>query len=132
MRLTDFFITVHDLEAAKTHIKGDGKYSSVQLRTLPSSPYPALIWSGELTAANAEEVWTSTMDHLTARSLVQRTLTIDLGKLHFVDSTGIGVMIRARKYAARQGMKLQFAQVQPNVLNVIRLSRLEDYLLQAE
>jgi hypothetical protein len=29
-------------------------------------------------------------------------------------------------------MKLQFTGLQPNVLNVIRLSRLEDYFLQVE
>ena len=129
MRLNDFFVTVPDLPAAEAHLHQAGQYSAVQLRTLPANPYPTLIWSGELTAANAEGIWISTMDHLAARSLVQRTLTIDLSKLTFVDSTGLSVMIRTRKYATRQGMKVEFTGVQPNVLNVIRLSRLEDYLL---
>jgi hypothetical protein len=38
-------------------------------------------------------------------------------------------MIRTRKYAARQGMDLEFSGAGVNVLNVIRLSRLEEYLL---
>lgn len=132
MRLNDFFITVPDLLAAEAHLLEAGKYSAVQLRTHPDNPFPALIWTGELTAANAEEVWINTRDHLAARSLVQRSLTIDLSKLHFLDSTGLSVMLRTRKFATRQGMKLQFTGLQPNVLNVIRLSRLEDYLLQVE
>ncbi|MGZ8937895.1 MAG: WecB/TagA/CpsF family glycosyltransferase [Limisphaerales bacterium] len=129
MRLNDFFITVSDLQAAEAHVRETGKYSAVQLRAHPSSPFPAVVWNGELTAANAEEIWISTMDHLAARSLVQRALTIDLSKLTFLDSTGLSVMIRTRKYATRQGMKIQFVGARPNVLNVIRLSRLEDYLL---
>lgn len=130
MRLTDFFIVSPDLQAAEAHIRESGKYSAVQLRTQPSNPFPELLWTGELTAANAEGVWLATMDHLAARSLVQRTLTIDLSKLHFVDSTGLSVMLRTRKYANRQGLKLEFRGVHENVLNVIRMSRLEDYLLK--
>ncbi|HEX7859906.1 MAG TPA: WecB/TagA/CpsF family glycosyltransferase [Verrucomicrobiae bacterium] len=129
MRLNDFFITVPDLKAAEAHICESGKYAAVQLRTTAGDPLPSLSWSGELTAANAEEVWTATMDHLAARSLVQRTLSIDLSKVHFLDSTGLSVMLRTKKYATRQGMKVQFKNPQPNVLNVLRLSRLEDYLL---
>ena len=53
-----------------------------------------------------------------------------LSKLTFIDSSGLSVMIRTRKYATRQGMKIEFTGLQPNVLNAIRLSRLEDYLLR--
>ena len=129
MRLEAFFITVPDLPAAGNYLRETGQYAAVQLKSISSSPLPALVWQGELTAANAHEFWVSTMDHLAARSLVQKTLTIDLSKLRFIDSTGLSIMIRARKYAARQGIQLQFAGVQPDVLSVIRLSRLEEYLL---
>jgi N-acetylglucosaminyldiphosphoundecaprenol N-acetyl-beta-D-mannosaminyltransferase len=129
MRLEAFFIIVPDLPAAESYLSETGRHAAVQLKSTPSSPLPALVWQGELTAANAHEFWISTMDHLAARSLVQKKLTIDLSKLRFIDSTGLGIMIRARKYAARQGIQLQFAGVQPDVLSVIRLSRLEEYLL---
>ena len=128
MRLREFFVTVPDLAAAEACLNQMGQFSPVSLRTCPSSSLPALVWNGELTAANAEEIWMQTMDHLAARALVQRSLTIDLSKLRFIDSTGLSVMIRTKKYAARQGIKVRFADVQPNVLNVIRLSRLEEYL----
>jgi N-acetylglucosaminyldiphosphoundecaprenol N-acetyl-beta-D-mannosaminyltransferase len=130
MKLKEFFIIFPDLKSASAHLQQAGDSSGIRLKSIASSPLPALAWSGELTAANAEEIWISTMDHLSARSIVQRTLTIDLSSLHFIDSTGLSVMIRAKKFGARQGMKITFTQPQPNVLNVLRLSRLEDYLLK--
>jgi N-acetylglucosaminyldiphosphoundecaprenol N-acetyl-beta-D-mannosaminyltransferase len=130
MKLEEFFVMVPDLTAAENCLREIGQYASVHLKTSPSSPLPVLAWTGELTAANAEEVWIATMDYLAARSLVQRALTIDLSKLQFIDSTGLSVMIRAKKYGARQAMKIRFTEPHPNVLNVIRLSRLEDYLLK--
>jgi N-acetylglucosaminyldiphosphoundecaprenol N-acetyl-beta-D-mannosaminyltransferase len=132
MRLREFFVIVPNLAAAEACLNEIGQFSAVSLRTSPASNLPALAWTGELTAANAEEIWIQTMDHLAARALVQRALTIDLGKLRFIDSTGLSVMVRTRKYAARQAIKVRFADPQPNVLNVIRFSRLEEYLLNQE
>ncbi len=129
MRLEAFFVTIPDLSAAENYLRETGQYAAVQLKSLPTSPLPALVWHGELTAGNAHEFWVSTMDHLAARSLVQKTLNIDLSKLRFIDSTGLSIMIRARKYATRQGIQLYFTGVQPDVLSVIRLSQLEEYLL---
>jgi anti-anti-sigma factor len=129
MRLGEFFVIAPDLASAEAILRSSGQLSTVHLKTIPTCGLPALAWNGELTAANAEETWIMTMDHLAARALVQRSLTIDLSKLRFIDSTGLSVMIRAKKYAARQQMNLQFEGAQPNVLNVIRLSRLEDFLL---
>ena len=131
MRLTDFFIVASDLAAAAALLRDTGN-TSVQLRAHPSSAFPALYWSGELTAANAETYWTSTIDHIAARSLVQRSLLIDLSKLSFVDSTGLGMMIRTRKHGTRQGIKISFTDASPNVLNVMRLARLEEYLMRNE
>jgi N-acetylglucosaminyldiphosphoundecaprenol N-acetyl-beta-D-mannosaminyltransferase len=131
MRLQDFFIVAPNLAAAEA-LFAETANTSVQLRPHPSSPFPALFWKGELTATNAESFWISTMDHIAARSLVQRSLLIDLASLIFVDSTGLGVMIRIRKYGTRQGIKVNFASPTPNVLNVLRLARLEEYLMQTE
>ena len=129
MKLREFFITSPSLEAARACLREIGESAGVQLRTIPASGLPALTWSGEITAANAEEIWLRTMDYLNARALVQRALTIDLSALEFIDSTGLSVMIRTRKSGVRQGMKINFVGAKANVLNVIRLSRLEEYLL---
>jgi N-acetylglucosaminyldiphosphoundecaprenol N-acetyl-beta-D-mannosaminyltransferase len=129
MKLREFFISSPSLEAARACLREIGESAGVQLRTIPASGLPALTWSGEITAANAEEIWLRTMDYLNARALVQRALTIDLSALEFIDSTGLSVMIRTRKSGVRQGMKINFVGAKANVLNVIRLSRLEEYLL---
>jgi len=132
MRLDEFFITTPSLKEAEDYLRNHAQHATVHFQPLPPSGLTAIAWTGELTAANAEEVWVSTMDHIAARSLVQRGMMIDLGNLQFIDSTGLSVMIRARKYAARQGLQLDFTEPRANVLNVIRLSRLEDYLLKKQ
>lgn len=132
MRLEDFFVIVPDVAAAEKCFQELRHCPSVNLVSSPASTLPALAWRGELTAANAEEIWLATLDHLNARALVQRALTIDLSGLTFMDSTGLSLLIRAKKHAARQGVKVQFAGMTGNVLNVVRLSRLEDYLFGAK
>jgi N-acetylglucosaminyldiphosphoundecaprenol N-acetyl-beta-D-mannosaminyltransferase len=130
MRLEEFFIITDDLASAQDMIQRTGQFAAVRLKSLPAVSMPALAWDGELTAANAEEVWAGTLDHISARSLVQHTLTIDLSHLQFIDSTGLGIMVRAKKFGARQGVTICFTEPRPNVLNVIRLSRLDEYLLK--
>lgn len=129
MKLDDFFVSVDTWASAQRCLEEVNRCSDVQMVNSAASALPALAWRGELTAANAEEVWLRTLDHLGARVLVQRKLTIDLAGLTFIDSTGLSIMIRAKKHAARQGLTVDFAHPQPNVLNVIRLSRLEPFLL---
>ena len=120
-----------DLQQARQSLQQAGARAGVFLKAVQESPFPVLAWSGELTAANAEDVWASTVDHLTARSLVQSALVIDLSELRFIDSTGLGLMIRAKKFASHHGLAISFAGASPGVLNVIRISRLEAYLLGA-
>ncbi|MGV3772897.1 MAG: WecB/TagA/CpsF family glycosyltransferase [Verrucomicrobiales bacterium] len=128
MRLQDFFTIVPTLEAAKIFLEELNSSRPVQVRNIPSSSYPSIIWKGELTAANADEVWNVTMTHLNARALVQKSLAIDMSELRFLDSTGLSVMIKAKKFASRQGLSITFTGIQPNVRNVVKLARLEDYL----
>jgi anti-anti-sigma regulatory factor len=56
-----------------------------------ANPVPPLLWTGEVTAANAEDVWTATrakIDLLCAAGEVHPS--IDLSELRFIDSTGVG------------------------------------------
>lgn len=129
MKLRDFFLVSPDVPAARKMLEEQAKASIVELSNISQSKLPALIWRGELTAANAEEFWQMTNDHILARAMVQNTVAIDLSKLSFVDSTGLSVMIRCKKSAARNGVSLSFVGATENVRNVLKLSRLEDYLL---
>jgi anti-anti-sigma factor len=66
---------------------------------------------------------------LTPPTLPRRKLIIDLSSVRFIDSTGLGLMVRAKKLVAGHGAHMVFTGVQPTVRNVIRIARLEDYLL---
>jgi anti-anti-sigma factor len=120
------------LESARARLRNSSTEGNVQLRAKDSSGFPSLEWHGELTAANADEVWISTRDHISARALIQESFVIDLSSVQFIDSTGLALMIRAKKFGARHEVKVKFIGCGKNVMNVIRLSRLEDYLLSAE
>jgi N-acetylglucosaminyldiphosphoundecaprenol N-acetyl-beta-D-mannosaminyltransferase len=84
---------------------------------------------GELTAANAPEIWCA-LEHFIERNNHSAALAINLTQLSFIDSSGLSVLIRARKRAQQMQLRLQFIGVQHPVLNVIRLARLENFLLR--
>ena len=57
-------------------------------------------------------------------------LIIDMRQVDYIDSTGLGLMIRTKKFAAREGLSIWFERAQENVRNVVRLSKLDDYLFE--
>jgi exopolysaccharide biosynthesis WecB/TagA/CpsF family protein/anti-anti-sigma factor len=127
MQLQDFFATAPDISSARELIAARAREENkaVRLRT-PAAPNP-LLWQGEITAANAAEVWDTTETHLTSRQ--RRELVIDMSGVRFMDSTGLGMMVRARKLAQRERVKLEFVHLQPAVQNVVHLARLDEFLL---
>jgi anti-sigma B factor antagonist len=52
-------------------------------------------------------------------------LVIDICNVDFVDSTGLGVMLEARRRCARQGAALRIACDVPNTLRLLHLTRLD-------
>jgi len=54
---------------------------------------------------------------------------IDLSRVRFIDSSGLGLMVRAKKVARSHGATLAFTGLQPAVHNVVRLAQLEAFLL---
>ncbi len=57
-------------------------------------------------------------------------MVIDLAQVRFMDSSGMGIMIRARKLAQLHSIRLSFTGAQPAVQNVLRLARLDEFLLE--
>ncbi|MDB6052784.1 MAG: Anti-sigma-factor antagonist and glycosyl transferase [Verrucomicrobiales bacterium] len=128
MNLYDFF------EIAKDHkeaLSRTSQYASthVVLRNNYYSSKPSLFWQGEITAANAELVWETTQNHLTSK-VKSKLVMIDLSRLLFIDSTGLGLMVKTRKVAREMGLKVQFIGITKNVMSVLKLARLEKYLLE--
>lgn len=137
MQLDSFFDIADEVPVAERMLE---KRIDESLHTVILDAYrtpPALLWQGEITAANAEKVWQETHPHILVRSPLSSTspslsLTIDLSGVRFIDSSGLGLMIRARKTARQVGSKITFSNPQPAVLDVVRLARLEPFLFDTE
>jgi anti-anti-sigma factor len=90
-----------------------------------------LLWNGEITAANVEEFWMAAQAQIDSFAEYSQPIPIDLSGVGFIDSTGVGLLLRARNYAQSKGATLHFLHPSPAVLNVLRISRLESVLLAA-
>ena len=96
--------------------------------------FRALVWHGEITAVNADDVWERTSAYIEQAVRIResgaaQSLVIDLSVVRFIDSSGLWLLVRVRKRARQHGLKLRFTNLQPAVLNVIQIARLEDFLM---
>mgnify|MGYP000591046889 CR=1 FL=1 len=57
---------------------------------------------------------------------IQKDIEIDLSKVDYIDSSGVGVLISLLKLQNKKGKKLKITKASPKVLNVLRLSSLSD------
>ena len=65
-------------------------------------------WTGEVTALNAVELGAHTESEL-SQAVAGMNVVIDLSRVTFVDSTGIGLMVRFKKNLKRRDINLKFA-----------------------
>ncbi len=87
-----------------------------------------LTMPGELVAANATACGDAVMREWKERPEL-RYLRLDMSSTRFMDSSGLGFLIRCYRSAKeREGAKLELLHLQPNVLNVIKLARLQPLL----
>jgi N-acetylglucosaminyldiphosphoundecaprenol N-acetyl-beta-D-mannosaminyltransferase len=128
MHLQDFFATATDFDSARQLIETRDREEAEAVRPAADAAAP-LVWQGEITAVNASDVWRVTEKRISAAAPPAGTVAIDLSNVRFIDSTGLGVMIRARKLALLRGVKLQFTGAQSAVRNVLRLAQVESFLL---
>jgi N-acetylglucosaminyldiphosphoundecaprenol N-acetyl-beta-D-mannosaminyltransferase len=129
MQLQDFFASSPNLRSARQLIEARIREQAAFVTLRTAAAVNPLVWQGEITAANTQQVWEMTRSHI--RSTPRRELVIDLSAVRFMDSSGVGVMVRAKKFAQTQGAALSFTNAPPAVRNVLRLARLEDFLLSA-
>ncbi len=127
LRLQDHFLIAADWPEAQRMI-----------RTVPPSASPVtfkggsrpLAWRGEVTADNIEQVWQHTTGLLGSLGAIRLPMVIDLSQLRFIDSSGLGLMLRINRWGRQHETDVRFADPQPNVLNVLQLARLDSVLLQ--
>jgi anti-anti-sigma factor len=127
MHLQNFFDLAPDFASAQQLIEKRTREAAATRRT--TAALNPMFWQGEITAANANQVWEMTQAYITS-PLQQRELVIDLSGVRFLDSNGVSVMIRAKRLAQHQGAKLAFIGPQSAVRNVLHLSQLEEFLLE--
>jgi exopolysaccharide biosynthesis WecB/TagA/CpsF family protein/anti-anti-sigma factor len=151
-RLENFFLCASNFTQARELLQNRAHESEESVGVEQHSGFRALVWHGEITAVNADDVWERTRAHIeqalrvrngdlwsslnTPRSVPpprhltpDTSLVIDLSVVRFIDSSGLGLMVRVRKFARQAGINLRFTNLQPAVLNVIRIARLEEFLL---
>jgi anti-anti-sigma factor len=87
-----------------------------------------LVLRGEITAANVERVWELAQPGL---SSPRQAIVMNLSGVRYIDSSGLGLLLRAKKLAQSRESTLALVGLQPAVQNVLRLARLEGYLLGA-
>jgi len=126
MKLTDFFAVEGGLSAARLRVKTETGGTQLSVRTQAETL--VIRWQGEVTAETTPDLTTRTEGQLKRLTTGQRVV-IDLGGVGFVDSTGVGLMVRLRKYALRHNLRLTFDQPNANVLNVLRLLKIQEFLL---
>lgn len=127
LRLTDHFLIVNDaIEAAQR-----AELLATQAPVQHGGSLRSIAWCGEIIAANVEDVWRTTTDHVRAFVAGGTTLVvIDLARLRFIDSSGAALMLRLTKWAQEQPAQVLFTHAQENVRNVLRLTRLDQLLLE--
>src|SRR5262249_4306932 len=127
MHLRDFFNWATSAKEARKVI--ELRAAERDFIVAPQITGDALAWRGEVTAANGEQVWEETRAYLTALRDERLHLVIDLEKAGFCASTGVEVMIRGKKLALSQGVRMKFPNLSPAARNVLRLSQLEEFLV---
>jgi N-acetylglucosaminyldiphosphoundecaprenol N-acetyl-beta-D-mannosaminyltransferase len=129
MRLSEFFDSAPDLGSAMHMLVERGRELDGAVRPRTAAAIGPLVWYGEITAANARDVWKRTEAYLGSAKEKDEWI-IDLSSVRFIDSSGLGLMVRAKKMTNSRGASLHFTGAQRNVKNVIQLSRLEEFLLK--
>jgi N-acetylglucosaminyldiphosphoundecaprenol N-acetyl-beta-D-mannosaminyltransferase len=127
MRLADYFLIASDaVEARRLILELSEEIHPAMSQTV----YRPLIAQNEITAANGAETWEALSSTIHGCSGRRKEIRFDLSSVQFIDSTGLGLLIRARKTAQQRGVSVGFFEAQPNVRNVLRLAGMENTLLE--
>lgn len=131
LHLDFFFLVARDTIEARDLIRAR-LHQRRPITALSAHATLPLVWHGEITAANAEQRWTVAQTQIDSFEEYTEPITVDLSGVTFIDSTGVGLLLRTQKYAHSKAAELRFLNPQETVRNVLRLARLELLLLGNE
>ncbi|HEV2696304.1 MAG TPA: WecB/TagA/CpsF family glycosyltransferase [Verrucomicrobiae bacterium] len=126
MKLEEFFTVQASLTSAR--ILMESSEGAAPVTSGVTEKELSIRWAGEITTLNAVELGAYTESEL-AQVSPGMNVVIDLSRVTFVDSTGIGLMVRFKKNLKRNNVSLTFSNVSASVRNVIRATQLEAFLL---
>jgi len=128
MRMPELLAVAPDLDTAKNMIMERSRDIHA-IATLDLSPAPKpLTWHGEIVTSNVEAVKHLTESYMECCTAQPKHIAIDLAEVRFIDSAGVGLMLRIKKQGRLRDMEVTLINPQPNVLNVVRSLHLEQYL----
>lgn len=128
MKLEEFFSIETGVDAARVRVQAEHAATPVGVRMQQDSVI--LRWQGEIGAATAHDVAAATQGQLRTVSAGIGVI-VDLANVRFVDSTGIGMMLKLKKELWQCNVKLTYRAPTDAVRNVLRMTKLESYLLGA-
>jgi N-acetylglucosaminyldiphosphoundecaprenol N-acetyl-beta-D-mannosaminyltransferase len=127
MHLNECFLVAPDAVEARRLIL---ELSEACRPAIAHSVLRPLLVQNEITAANVDETWQVLASTIRGSCARRKKICFDLSKVGFIDSTGLGLLIRTRKEAQHLGVTLHYSAVQNNVRNVLRMAGLEKTLLE--
>ncbi len=77
---------------------------------------------GTIVAGNDSEALSSLVGEFLAAG--ETRIILDLGKVTFIDSTGIGALVRAHSAATRKGASVKLLHLTKRVYDVLQITRL--------
>jgi len=126
MKLEEFFSIQSSIAGARLLIESIARTPVVD--SAVAGPELQIQWVGEVTANTAIDLGARTESEL-AQFSPGMNVAIDLARVTFMDSAGIGLMLRFKKNLKRRDIGLTFLNPAKSVRNVLRLTKLEEYLL---
>jgi N-acetylglucosaminyldiphosphoundecaprenol N-acetyl-beta-D-mannosaminyltransferase len=127
MQLQGFFAIEPTLTEARLRVKKETGGARLSVRTQADAL--VIRWQGDVTAESAGDLEAKTQAQLKNVAAGQRVL-IDLEQVAFLDSTGLGLMVRLRKTYLRKNIALKFCHPSENVRNVLRFTKIDEFLLE--
>jgi anti-anti-sigma factor len=127
MRLEGFFSVEPGLDAARARVQTE--IFGADVSKAPQVEVCVIRWKGEATAANIDDLRAKTETEIGVLPPGARAV-IDLSSLAFSDSAGIGLMVRLKRWGQRRDVTLAFRNPNETVRNVLRMTRLENFLLE--
>ena len=129
MKLSTFFQIFPSVEEAQKNMSSATPERSSLVLVHDDKQGSIIEWQGELTAATVEQFSQYTAAQMKSMIVLNKEIVIDLKRLTYLDSSGVGFMVKLKKNAMRGGHEIRFQHPQDNVLNVLSLLKLTEYLL---